>query len=54
MERYIRRNSNYIVLFKIEDIGRNSKNVVVTGTKLYIYLISLWISACDTENIQAS
>ena len=53
MERYIRRNSNYIVLFKI-DIGRNSKNVVVTGTKLYIYLISLSISACDTENIQAS
>ena len=27
--------------FRVEGIGRNSKNTVVTGTELYIYLLLL-------------
>ena len=34
---YIERNLNYIVLFRIEGIGRNSKNIAITGIELYIW-----------------
>ena len=48
-------NGSDLLLFRIEDIGRNSKNIVVTGTEIYIHLLlALRNSAFDIENIQTS
>ena len=44
-----------ILSYLTANIGRNLKNIFLTGSELYIHLLlSLRNSACDIQNIQVS